>query len=109
MVRPDGTRCDPVTFGYAMLAVEAQIARLGEGSTGQTELSRAQLQSFMVDLPEMAQSVAVAPALELLDDYAEALRTESKRLSALRDALLLPLLSGTLRVREATSLLQGEL
>lgn len=104
VVRPDPAVCPPAVVGYAMLAAERQVAALGEGSTGQTELSGARLRAFSLVLPDPAAARAVAPSLDDLDDHAEALAAESTTLTKLRDALVPALLSGELRVRDAGAL-----
>lgn len=45
IVRPDQKMMDGLYFGYAMINAEPQITFLGEGSTGQIELSRKRLAS----------------------------------------------------------------
>ena len=104
VVRPDAARCPPVILGYALLAAQSQLEVLGEGSTGQTELSRKRLAEFQVHLPGGAEAERVAGALEDLDDQAESLRNETHGLIRFRDVLLPPLLSGELRIRDAESL-----
>lgn len=61
IVRPDPEKIDPLFFGYALKAYEPEIERLGEGSTGQTELSRAKLGALEIDIiPRDAQQSASA-------------------------------------------------
>jgi type I restriction enzyme S subunit len=104
VVRPDAARYSPVAFGYAILAAQPHIEALGEGSTGQTELSRERLASLRINVPSASEANRIATSLEMLDDHAECLFRESRVLAALRDTLLPQLLSGELRVREAEEL-----
>jgi type I restriction enzyme S subunit len=88
-----------------MLAAQPHIEALGEGSTGQTELSRDRLASLRIAVPTASEASRIATPLEMLDDHAESLLRESKALRTLRDALLPRLLSGEIRVREVEELL----
>jgi type I restriction enzyme S subunit len=86
--------------GFALLAAQPEIEALGEGSTGQTELSRSKLSSLTVQLP--ADGVeGLASRLTGLEMRADAALNESKTLAALRDTLLPELMSGRLRVKDA--------
>lgn len=61
IVRPDPEKIDPLFLGYTLKAYEPEIERLGEGSTGQTELSRAKLGALEIDIiPRDAQQSASA-------------------------------------------------
>jgi type I restriction enzyme S subunit len=104
VVRPDITRCLPVVFGYAILVAQPLVQALGEGSTGQTELSRSRLAELPLRLPASTEAERIEQPLEALDDHAEALLSEMRCLAALREALLPPLLSGELRVGDAEPL-----
>jgi type I restriction enzyme S subunit len=99
VVRPDAGCYSPVVFGYAMLAAQEQLAALGEGSTGQTELSRVRLAEFRVVVPN--DPSRIEGQLEAIDDNAQSLLRESDALTAIRDALLPRLLSGEIRVCDA--------
>jgi hypothetical protein len=104
LLRLNPARYPPVVFGYAMLAAQPQIEVLGEGSTGQTELSRARLSELRIGVPSASEASRIAESLEALDDHAESLLGESRVLAALRDALLPPLLSGELSLRDGETL-----
>ena len=104
VVRPDVARYSPVVFGYAMLAGQPQIEALGEGSTGQTELSRGRLATLRIRVPSANEASRIATSLEVLDDQAESLLRESHALANLRDTLLPLLLSDKIRLREAEEL-----
>lgn len=66
IARPRADLFDPEFFGYAMVAIEDQIAAAGQGSGGQTELSRTALSSFRVrypvDVKEQKRIVAILDA-----------------------------------------------
>jgi type I restriction enzyme S subunit len=52
IVRPEQDLFYPDFFGYMLIQIEDEIARSGEGASGQTELARSTLQNkFMVSFP----------------------------------------------------------
>lgn len=64
IVRPQAGRFYPDFFGYMIIQIEDEIARSGEGASGQTELARSTLQnkfavSFPVALSEQQRIVAI--------------------------------------------------
>jgi type I restriction enzyme S subunit len=80
---------------------EEEIEALGEGSTGQTELSRSRLATLRILVPPR-------PLIEAFDEISIPMRErrvvsekESQALAVLRDALLPKLISGEIRVKEA--------
>ena len=98
---------DPWFLGVMLLGREIEIEALGEGSTGQTELSRARLS----ELPCLAPSAEVqhsfgqqvAPMLARITEG----ERESRSLAALRDALLPKLISGELWVEAPERFIRG--
>ncbi len=101
IVRFDETRIDPVCAGFAMLSAEPEIEALGEGSTGQTELSRGQLSGLRITLPSRDSAKRLRPVLTALENLGDSALGESDALAKLRDSLLPRLMSGEIRVREA--------
>ena len=101
IVRFDNGKVDPVCAGFALLLAEPQIKMLGEGSTGQTELKRAQLAAFEIVLPAADRQPKLRETLELLEDRVDQARVESNTLAELRDTLLPRLMSGEIRVKDA--------
>jgi len=88
IVRPDPARVEPGYLGMAVRCLEAEIEWLGEGSTGQTELSRTRLGEFMVPVPKRgAEQRAIAHILGTLDDKIELNRGLSETLEAMARAL----------------------
>jgi len=89
---------DPFFLGIYLTGREAEIEELGEGSTGQTELSRARLGELKIITPpfeiQKAFGAAVGPFLKRISENEH----QSRTLATLRDTLLPKLLSGTLRV-----------
>lgn len=85
-------------LGVALQRRQAEIEALGEGSTGQTELSRARLAALPVLLPPK-------PLRDHFDEVVLGLRFQTKRndeqnltIASVRDTLLPKLISGELRV-----------
>lgn len=63
---------DPIYFGYAIRNEEILIESLGEGSTGQTELSRHRLgEEIRINVPSSEEQKAIANILSSLDDKIE--------------------------------------
>ncbi len=61
IVRPDTNCINPLYFGFLMRLNESRIESLGEGSTGQTELSRSKLGELELDViddPQMQEKIA---------------------------------------------------
>ncbi len=95
---------DPWFLGVGLLRRESDIEELGEGSTGQTELSRARLGALPCSVPPADLQVSFGEiASQLLLRIAENDR-ESLTHTSLRDILLPKLISGELRVNDAEQL-----
>ena len=92
---------DPWVGAEAVLASQAAIEALGEGSTGQTELSRKALAALQLTLPERASQVQLGLKLRALHAREHQASEESGSLAKLRDFLLPHLMSGRITVREA--------
>jgi len=87
---------DTLFLGVNLTSRESEIEDLGEGSTGQTELSRARLGELKIIAPPLdlqkAYGVTVRPLLmRILEN-----ESQSRTLATLRDTLLPKLLSGEL-------------
>jgi len=87
---------DALFLGINLTSREAEIEELGEGSTGQTELSRARLGELKIIAPPLdlqkAFGVTVRPLLMRISEN----ESQSRTLATLRDTLLPKLLSGEL-------------
>jgi len=88
-------------LGLAMMRKQPEIEALGEGTTGQTELSRGKLEALKLLVPPKS-------VLEAFDDVTLPLRNQFaanlakiQTLATLRDTLLPRLVAGRLRVPEA--------
>ncbi|WP_327655869.1 restriction endonuclease subunit S [Streptomyces sp. NBC_00483] len=106
IVRFDEARVDPVCAGFALLRAQPEIEAMGEGSTGQTELRRAQLGGLEITLPNRTRQQQLRPKLEALEEQADQALAETLTLAALRDILLPQLMSGRLRVKDAEKIVE---
>lgn len=86
------------TFGQLMLSMESNIERLGEGSTGQTELSRKILSEQLVVLPPSIIAEHVNKSFKSFAEKQVSNRKQNSELTKLRDTLLPKLISGELRL-----------
>jgi len=87
IVRPDPRVIDPEYLGLVVRLFETQIKELGEGSTGQTELSRGRLGSLVVPVAPRSEQRAIAHILGTLDDRIELNRKMNEALEAMARAL----------------------
>lgn len=88
LVRPDPRAIDPLYLGLAIRCFESEIEALGEGSTGQTELSRARLGTFLIPMPtSLEEQRTIAHILGTLDDKIELNRKQNETLEAMARAL----------------------
>jgi type I restriction enzyme S subunit len=71
IVRPDLRKVNGAFFGYALISVERLVESMGEGATGQTELSRQRLKEVEVPLPERHIQQKIAAILSAYDDLIE--------------------------------------
>ena len=107
VVRPNTDIVSICYLGLNLTGREAEIEMLGEGSTGQTELSRVRLGSLPVLVPpRQVLEQFDADARPLLDAIF-ANTVESTTLAALRDTLLPKLISGELRIADAEKLIES--
>ena len=91
-------------LGQWMAKKQPEIETMGEGSTGQTELSRAKLGELMVLVPSKQALVAFDSVVEPLKNRVSLNERTAQTLATLRDTLLPRLISGQLRLPEAQAL-----
>jgi type I restriction enzyme, S subunit len=96
-------------LGLSTMRKQAEIEAMGEGSTGQTELSRGKLALLQLLIPS-------APVLLNFDEIVVPLRERfaanlqtAQTLATLRDTLLPRLISGQLRLPEAQAAIEEAL
>jgi type I restriction enzyme S subunit len=88
-------------LGLSLIFLGPHIETLGQGSTGQTELSRDTVGELRLLLPGEALRRAFDDLTIPLRDRADAALEETETLRALRDTLLPTLVSGELRIADA--------
>jgi type I restriction enzyme S subunit len=100
IVRADQSAVTADYLVHSLGVREREIEALGEGSTGQTELSRKRLGELPVPMPTREVQDAFAELVRPADRMIAALEQQVDRLRATRDALLPMLVSGKIRVAE---------
>ncbi|MBB2485039.1 restriction endonuclease subunit S [Mitsuaria sp. WAJ17] len=89
-------------LGLALMRIQPEIEQFGEGTTGQTELSRGKLAAIRVVVPPADVLARFDAATVPLRMRIAASQTQAKSLATLRNTLLPRLISGQLRLPEAT-------
>lgn len=89
-------------LGLALMRMQPQIEQLGEGTTGQTELSRGKLAGVKVVVPPPSVLSRFDEAVIPLRMRVAANQAQAKSLASLRNTLLPRLISGQLRLPQAT-------
>lgn len=107
IVRFNAAKVHPVTAGIGLLGLQETIIEMGEGSTGQTELSRVELGKLRVRLPRIDVQVELGRHFDDLAKMEQAHLAENGTLAATRDALLPSLMSGKLRVKDVEALVSS--
>lgn len=87
-------------FNAYIFSIENVIEAMGEGSTGQTELSRQRLSELNILVPTIEVQTLVELHLSKIYDKKDFNSQETITLTQLRDRLLPELISGRVRVRE---------
>jgi type I restriction enzyme S subunit len=90
----------------ALLAAQKTIEELGEGSTGQTELSRTELGKLRMRLPDRSLQAELGHRIKSMSEMETAYLRENQTLATTRDALLPQVMSGKLRVKDAEAVLE---
>ncbi|BFM48551.1 restriction endonuclease subunit S [Marinomonas sp. THO17] len=98
VVRPDFLIYPRYTFGQLMLTNEHRIETLGEGSTGQTELSRKILGELKVVLPPTNLTYVIEETFKSFVDKQTSNYIQASSLEKLRDTLLPKLISGEITI-----------
>tara|TARA_Y100001956_G_scaffold61604_1_gene61491 strand:- start:7293 stop:8735 length:1443 start_codon:yes stop_codon:yes gene_type:complete len=100
VVRPNPQICPIYFFGQLMVSNERSIESLGEGSTGQTELSRRILAEQLVLVPPYEQAMLIEGQLKSLSDKSSLNLKQNSALAKLRDTLLPKLISGEINIKD---------
>lgn len=91
-------------LGAYLMHLQPVVEGLGQGSTGQTELSRDVLGRLLIAVPPAATQESFANKVEPFRSKMFLNEKESRTLAELRDLLLPKLISGELRVPESLDL-----
>ncbi len=101
VVRAEKNKITPIYLGQNLLLRQSEIEGLGEGSTGQTELSRARLGDLSLIVPPLILLNKYESVFRPLIDKISFNQDENICLSNIRDTLLPKLISGELRIQDA--------
>ncbi|BDI07084.1 hypothetical protein CATMQ487_40540 [Sphaerotilus microaerophilus] len=96
-----GNRLSWPYLGQWLARAQPEIEAMGEGSTGQTELSRTKLGVMSILVPPRDVLAAFDAVVEPLKARVALNENSARNLAALRDTLLPRLISGQLRLPEA--------
>lgn len=104
-----GVEINPLYLGLVVGGMQQEIEALAEGSTGQTELSRAKLGELKILLPNNEVLDGFHDFMKSIFDGASSNQIDSDVLARIRDTLLSELVSGRLRVPVSLLNLRGAL
>lgn len=108
VVRPgEGTK--PFFLGSYLMHLQPRIEAMGHGSTGQTELRKADLEQLALVVPPSSLQARFDAVVGPLRRRMFSSEQESRTLASLRDLLLPKLISGELRVPEAEKAVEAVL
>jgi len=94
------------SFAQMMLSMESHIEAIGEGSTGQTELSRKIVSELWVLVPQEQALIDLDNQLKAYSDKMVLNTRKNIKLTKLRDTLLPKLISGELQIPIAEQLVK---
>ena len=94
-----GRRLSPLYLTYCMQheMVRSQVRGLVSGSTGQGNISQAELRSLRLAIPPRRDQHAIEAAVTSVDDRLHTERSTLSKLNTLRDGVISDLLSGRVR------------
>lgn len=101
IIRADSKIITWNVLGSMLIAQEAEIADLGEGTTGQTELSRERLKFLRVLVPSLDAQKMFDKATMPLRNLIQSNEMQNHALSEIRNSLLPKLLSGEVPAKVA--------
>lgn len=104
VVRPNAEYVSAYYLGLDLTSREAEIEAMGEGTTGQTELSRLRLGSLLLVQPTKEVRVAFDNAVAPLIKRMSVNRREQQVLAETRDFLIPKLMSGEIQPKNAEAI-----
>ncbi|VVC76421.1 hypothetical protein AQUSIP_17330 [Aquicella siphonis] len=96
-------------LGLNLLRRQEEIEALGEGSTGQTELSRANLGQVRILLPPLEVIKQFDKSTQPLRNRSSSILLENNSLASIRDFLIPKLISGQLQIEDAEKFLESHI
>ena len=105
LVRPDQKY--PWSYiGQLVINLQPQIEEMGEGSTGQTELSRDKLINLPITIPTTSILEKYHKTISKVKGRKSDCEQQIQRMGSIRDALLPKLISGEIRAPEAEPMIE---
>lgn len=101
IVRPDEAAVNTKFLGFSIIERSDEIEALGTGSTGQTELSRKNLEKLNVTIPERDYQERFAKIIKPVNERQALINKENQQLTELRDWLLPMLMNGQITVKDS--------
>lgn len=101
IIRTDPSVYPKHVFAQQMIFIEPYVTALGEGSTGQTELSRKMVSDIQIVMPTFDCLEQLEVKISAFSQFRSQNRNQVEVLTQLRDTLLPKLLSGELQLPEA--------
>lgn len=98
IVRANTNLVNPLYLGFSLVSKQVEIEKLGEGSTGQTELSRENLGKLQILLPKRDIQDNFASIIKPLFEKIAINEKQNQELTSLRDWLLPMLMNGQVKV-----------
>ncbi|MBU2915962.1 restriction endonuclease subunit S [Reichenbachiella agariperforans] len=108
IARADELKVNKCFFGYSLLQKQPEIEKFSLGSTGQVELSRAQLETVSLIIPPKDLQVRFDKIYEPIFKKVANNEIKIQKLSELRDWLLPMLMNGQVTVKEAKGYVEQE-
>ena len=87
IIRPNRNKIDPLFLGFVLKGRQSEIEAMAEGSTGQTEISRARIGELELFMPSRKEQAAIADLLGALDDKIELNRKMNETLESMARAI----------------------
>lgn len=98
IVRANINLVDPLFLGFSLVNKQSEIEKLGEGSTGQTELSRENLGKLPILLPKQNLQNDFTSIIKPLFEKIANNEKQNQELASLRDWLLPMLMNGQVKI-----------
>jgi type I restriction enzyme S subunit len=108
LVRPD-KKCPWSYLGQLVMTLQPQIEEMGEGSTGQTELSRGKLANLLITLPTTSILEKFHKLILPVKGRISDCERQIQILKNIRDTLLPKLISGEIRVPDSEVIVEEAL